>query len=379
LVLWFPAPGSFTGEDLAELHLHGGRAVVQGVLTALAEVEGLRPAEPGEFTRRGFNNGKFDLTMAEAMADLVAADTAAQRRQALRQMDGALGRLYQEWRNRLISCCALVEAEIDFSDQDLPEGVAAGVRMEMRRLAGEIEAHLADGHRGERLRAGVTVAVVGAPNVGKSSLINQLARREVAIVSEWAGTTRDVIEVHLDLGGVPVILADTAGLRTGADELEREGIRRALRRAEESEFCLAVFDATEPTLFDPAILEQAGVAPMVVVNKIDLRPDLVPMVAEAGAVAVSARNGVGIPALIARLTDRVAGAFAGGELMLTRPRHRVALEACRDHLERGRGVDLPELLAEDLRLAARWLGRITGEIDVEDVLDQIFRDFCIGK
>jgi tRNA modification GTPase len=218
LVLWFPGPRSFTGEDVAELHLHGGRAVVAGVVEALGALPGLRVAEPGEFTRRAFENGKLDLTAAEGLADLVDAETSAQRRQALRQMEGALGRVYEGWRERLTRALAHIEADIDFPDEDLPTGVADAVRPVLDTLVAEIQAHLEDGRRGERLREGLHIAIVGAPNAGKSSLLNALARREAAIVSARAGTTRDVIEVHLDLGGFPVVLADTAGLREAASD-----------------------------------------------------------------------------------------------------------------------------------------------------------------
>ncbi|MAN79235.1 MAG: tRNA uridine-5-carboxymethylaminomethyl(34) synthesis GTPase MnmE, partial [Magnetovibrio sp.] len=232
LVLFFPGPGSFTGEDVAEFHLHGGPAVVEGVLAALGQVAGLRPAEAGEFTRRAFLNGKLDLTQAEAIADLVAAETSEQRRQALDQAAGALGQIYEGWRARLIAAIAHVEAGIDFADEDLPEDIDRAARDALAALAGEIAAHLDDGRRGERLRAGVHLALLGRPNAGKSTLLNLLAGRDAAIVSETAGTTRDVIEVHLDLGGVPVIVADTAGLRDSADAVEREGVRRAAARAD---------------------------------------------------------------------------------------------------------------------------------------------------
>lgn len=382
LVLWFPAPRSFTGEDVVELHLHGGRAVVAAVTRALGALPGLRVAEPGEFTRRGFENGKFDLTAAEAVADLIDAETAAQRRQALRQMEGELGRLYDRWRDRLTRALAHLEADIDFPDEDLPGGVSDAVRPVLTGLAAEIAAHLNDGGRGERLREGLHIAIIGAPNAGKSSLLNALARRDAAIVSAHAGTTRDVVEVHLDLGGYPVILADTAGLRDTADEVEAEGVRRARRRAEQADVKVAVFDGTLWPDLDANTRALLDSDTVVVLNKADVATALPADAAVDGhpALPLSARSGDGIASLESRLTalsgDRLA---ASGAPALTRARHRGALEDCAASLQRALSALLPELAAEDVRLASRALGRITGRVDVEDLLDVIFRDFCIGK
>jgi len=377
LVLHFPGPASFTGEDVVELHVHGGRAVVDSVFDALAAMPGLRPAEPGEFTRRAFENGKLDLTEAEGIADLVDAETRAQQRQALRQMDGALGRLYDGWRDRLSRALAHIEADLDFPDEDLPEGVAEQVRPELALLIAEIGRHLDDNRRGERLRSGVQIAILGPPNAGKSSLLNALARRDAAIVSERAGTTRDVIEVHLDLGGYPVIVADTAGLRRASDEIEDEGIRRARARAEQADVKILLFDALDWPELDPEVTGLADGDSLTVLNKVDLRPDLdLP----EGFIGVSVRTGEGMGGLLGRLEELVADRLGGsGAPSLTRLRHRQALEECREALLRAEGAPLPELVAEDVRLALRALGRITGKVDVEDLLDIVFRDFCIGK
>lgn len=376
LVLWFPGPASFTGEDVAELHLHGGRAVLQAATAALTGL-GLRVAEPGEFSRRAFENGKLDLTEAEAIADLVDAETAAQRRQALRQMEGALGQLYDGWRHRLTRALAHLEADIDFPEEDLPGGLSDAVRPVVLKLVDELTHHLADQGRGERLRDGISIAILGAPNAGKSSLMNAIARRDVAIVSNQAGTTRDVIEVQLDLGGYPVLLADTAGLREAADQVESEGIRRAMDRAGKADLKLLVFDGLSDP--DAATLALVDGDALLVMNKAD-QPGARPPLSGPSVLQVSARMGDGIPTLLAALQEQVAKRYApSGAPALTRARHRSALEDCLSHLQRALQAPLPELAAEDVRLAARALGRITGRVDVEELLDVIFRDFCIGK
>lgn len=376
LVLYFAAPASFTGEDVVELHLHGGRAVLSAATQALTGL-GLRVAEPGEFSRRAFEHGKLDLTEAEAIADLVDAETAAQRRQALRQMEGALGQLYDGWRHRLTRALAHLEADIDFPEEDLPGGLSDAVRPVVEALVSELSAHLADQGRGERLRDGISIAILGAPNAGKSSLLNAIARRDVAIVSNQAGTTRDVIEVQLDLGGYPVLLADTAGLREAADQVESEGIRRALDRAAKADLKLLVFDGAE--LPDAATLALVDDDALLVMNKADLSGAAPPLLGRT-VLPVSARTGEGVPTLLAALEQAVAARYApSGAPALTRARHRAALEECRENLFRALSAPLPELAAEDVRLAVRALGRITGRVDVEDLLDVIFRDFCIGK
>ncbi|MFZ4407560.1 MAG: tRNA uridine-5-carboxymethylaminomethyl(34) synthesis GTPase MnmE [Paracraurococcus sp.] len=376
IILWFPGPASYTGEDSAELHLHGGPAVIAGVAEALVAT-GARPAEPGEFTRRAFLNGRMDLTAAEGIADLIAAETAAQRRQALRQAGGALAILYGGWAGRLTSLLARQEAFIEFEDDDLPAGLDDAVALAAGALRAEILTHLADAGRGERLREGLLVAILGAPNAGKSSLLNALAGREAAIVSARAGTTRDVVEVRLDLGGVPVTLADTAGLRDAADEIEAEGVRRARRRAEEADLILAVFAADQQP--DTETLAWVTPSALVVASKVDLAPALDAIVGIA-PLGISARTGVGLDMLRARLAEEAAArAGLAGEATLTRPRHRAALTEAAGWLAELDTAPLPELRAEALRAALRAIGRITGRVGVEAVLDAVFGEFCIGK
>ena len=379
LVLWFPSPASFTGEDMAELQVHGGPAVIAAITEALLSL-GLKPAEPGAFTRRAFDHGKLDLTEVEGLADLIAAETEAQRRQALRQLEGALGVRIEAWRGALLGALAHIEAAIDFPEDDLPAGLAESVDEVMRAVVGEINGALDDERQGERLREGLSVVILGAPNAGKSSLMNALARRDVAIVSEEAGTTRDVIELHLDLGGYPVSLADTAGLRESGNAIESEGVRRALDRAARADLKLIVIDGALWPIIPEAIRAQIDAAAVLVLNKADLLPAPLQALSGHQLIAVSALTGAGIGDLLKALGERAGALLATGDQpALTRARHREALRECRDLLGRGRAVATVELKAEELRLAVRALGRITGRVDVEDLLDLIFGEFCIGK
>lgn len=370
LVLWLPRPGNYTGEDAAELHVHGGAAVEEGVAAALLDL-GARPAEPGEFTRRALLNGRMDVLEAEAIADLVAAETSGQRDQALRQLRGELGQLYYGWAERLRRVMARQEALIDFPDEDLPPEVEGWIAGEIAGLEGEIAGHLADERRGERLREGLVFAIVGPPNVGKSSLINRLAGRDVAITGPAPGTTRDALEARTVLGGVPVTLVDTAGLRESADAVEAEGVRRALARAGDADLAIAV---SAPGLE----VDTRGIAAdriRYVRNKCDLD-----RVGSARGLDVSALTGEGLDDLRAEL-ERAARELTrqSGAPALTRARHRAALAEARERLQSARGTRFPELRAEDLRIALRAIGRVTGTVDVESVLDELFVEFCIGK
>ena len=383
IILFFAGPSSFTGEDVAEILLHGGKAVVASVLNALGTLQ-CRLAEPGEFARRAFDNGKMDLTEAEGIADLIDAETEAQRVQAVAQAGGMLRRLYDAWRSDVLDAMALTEAAIDFSDEeDVAADAAARARDIIAGLVDALAKHLKDGRRGEILRAGFRVVLAGAPNVGKSSLLNALARRDAAIVSSEAGTTRDVIEVRLDLDGFPVIVSDTAGIRDGGGEIEREGIRRTLERGREADLVLWVRDATETADEVPRALLEAGAAIILVENKVDL----VSGEERAGAesqelLRVSAASGAGLGALVTRIAMLARERIAPTESpVLTQARHREALEDCmkclEDHLSQNQ-YDA-ELAAEDLRRASQALGRITGVVDAEEVLGRIFARFCIGK
>ena len=380
LVLFFPAPASFTGEDVAELHIHGGRAVIAAVLGLLGGLPGFRAAEAGEFTRRAFGNARLDLTQVEGLADLVLAETEAQRRQALRQADGALGRIYDGWRERLVRARALIEAELDFADEeDVPGSVSDEAWAIAKVVRKEIVNHVSD-VRGERVRDGIEIVVIGAPNAGKSSLINAIARRDVAIVSPEPGTTRDLIEVRLDLDGYAATMVDTAGLRVAGGDVEREGIRRAQERARRADLIVWLSDVTAPISEPPAL--------SIAIVRVGTKSDLIDSQSERSRATgrfdhlLSTVTGEGVQKLVADLARRVKSEFDAGESpLVTRSRHRSALQGCVAALDAALADEARaiELRAEDLRRAGDALGRITGRIGVEDLLDVIFRDFCIGK
>jgi tRNA modification GTPase len=390
VVLWFPAPASATGEDVAEFHIHGGRAVLASLFAAFSKFADVRPAEPGEFTRRSFENGKLDLTEAEALDDLIHADTDRQRRQALRQLKGLLGDKARDWRARIIEVAALVEAGIDFSDEaDVPTELIAPARAKIASLLHEIREALASRGRSERLRDGLVVAIAGPPNVGKSTLMNQLARREVAIVSPHAGTTRDVIEVQLDLDGYPVTVIDTAGIRETDDPVEQEGVRRARARASEADLVLWLSDRRADLKGTTHLHE--GEAPVWIIrNKVDLDAARSEAADKAGPLAdrstadyaISASRGDGIPELVTGLVGFAQDFFGTDEGgLIIRERQRNLVQQTADALQRSLliGEASEELTAEELRIAAQALGRLLGRVDVEDILDVIFREFCIGK
>ncbi len=377
VVLWFPGPASATGEDVAEFHVHGGRAVLSALFAALSDVADMRAAEPGEFTRRAFENGKLDLTEAEGLDDLIHADTDRQRRQALRQLKGLLGDKARDWRAQIIEASALIEAGIDFSDEgDVPAELIAPALAKIKTLLGEIEEVLAAQGRSERLREGLVVAIAGPPNVGKSTLMNQLARREVAIVSPHAGTTRDVIEVQLDLDGYPVTVIDTAGIRETDDPVEQEGVRRARARAAEADLVLWLADAQSGKK-----LEEGAAPVWIVRNKIDLEAGS-PRGSSRADFAISASRGDGLQELIAALVGFAQdyfGSDSGG--LIGRERQRNLLQQTATSLRRSIEVigTGEELAAEELRNASYALGRLLGRVDVEDILDVIFQEFCVGK
>lgn len=381
LVLFFPGPASFTGEDIVELHVHGGRAVVSAILDTLARMDGFRPAEAGEFTKRAFVNRRLDLTQVEGLADLIAAETEAQRAQAARQAGGALGELYEGWRQRLVRARALVEADLDFPEEDdVPDSVADEAWRDLAGLGRELAAHLNDFGRGERLRDGAEIVILGPPNAGKSSLINALSGRDVAIVASVPGTTRDLVEVRLDLGGYPATVIDTAGLREATGIVEAEGVRRAEARAAKADLVLFLSDASL----------EAGTPPMELTGpiiRIGTKSDLIDSDKErskrgkAYELLISTVSGDGIEELLDRLESFVKSDLDPGESpLITRARYRDAIESCQEAVIAACGMSGDqELRAEELRRASDALGRITGRVDVEDLLDVIFREFCIGK
>lgn len=372
IVLWFQAPQSATGEDVAEFHLHGGRAILEAAFDVLGTVPGLRPAEPGEFTRRAVENGKLDLTQAEALVDLIDAETQAQHRQAVDQYQGRLHQLCENWRERLVRLSAWTEAAIDFSEEEIDPDLDARVAHGIAEIHDEISRALDDSGRGEITREGLHLAVIGPPNAGKSSLLNALARRDIAIVSDTPGTTRDILEARLDLGGYLVTVADTAGLREAGDAIEAEGVRRALARAEAADIVLLLLDGTVETPPLPPVGGQI----LTVWNKCD-----VPWGREREGLKISARTGEGLAALVDVLAGMVRERLESPAEapVISRVRHRRALEEAEASLARALEAQSPELRAEDLRLALRALGRLVGRVDIEELLDVIFKDFCIGK
>ncbi len=376
LVIYFKAPNSFTGEDVVEFHVHGSPAVYKILYDALKSLS-LSIAEPGEFSRRAFMNGKMDLTQAEGLADLIEAETEVQHRQALRQMEGELGKFYEDLRKEIINTMAFIEAYIDFPDEDIPENITNNILKKVSDIRNKILSHLRNNKRGERIREGINVTIIGAPNVGKSTLMNYLSKRDVAIVSDIPGTTRDAIEAYLNINGYPVVITDTAGIRESSDIIEKEGVKRSKQRAKTSDIKIIMFDATSKP--DHNIKQFIEKNDIVVVNKSDLaKPKRFP----GGAIEISLKTGVGLEKLVSALNEVLESIFPTQNLTPTRLRHRDLLELAESNLNKviedfGK-VDIT-LIAEELRLASRSLAKITGKIDIEDILDVIFKEFCIGK
>ena len=389
MVIGFKSPNSFTGEDVIEYHCHGSPAIIQEMLDVLGAMNEHRLADHGEFTRRAFLNGQMDLTEAEAIADLIDAETKMQKEQALLQMGGALSTLYHDWAGRLTKALAYVETIIDFPDEDVPDEQIAEAKPAVEKLTQEIDAHLNDNRKGERLREGIQIALIGAPNAGKSSLVNLLAQRDVAIVSDMAGTTRDVVEAHLNLGGYPVIISDTAGLRPNQigsseqDKIESEGIKRALQKAKEADIKILLFDASDETAHQET-LDLLDENALILLNKTDLlNGDDISFHVKQNIqkFEISIKGNKNIDGFLAELTKMIAEKFAVSRETpsLTKNRHRQHLTEAQEFLSNCLTQAQPELMAQDLRFAVNALGRITGRVDVEDLLDVIFKDFCIGK
>ncbi len=382
IAIFFPNPKSFTGEDVLEFHLHGSIAVIREMTQVLQRFTGVRIANAGEFTRRAFDNGKLDLTMVEGLADLVNAETKEQKKQAQKQLRGEFSELCRGWKETLVRAITLYEAGIDFADEDLPANLIDGVQQEIEKLEGELEKHLTRSEQSGYIRDGFQVAILGPPNSGKSSILNCLSKREVSIVSRTAGTTRDVVEARLDLGGFPITFADTAGLRDSEDLIEKEGMSRAIQRAEDAEMRIIVFDGERWPELDTKALELLETKnTLAVVNKTDLGFDITKGNHRLGdLIGVSAKFGDGINELEEKILKEVserAGIYSGP--VLTRERHVASLRDCLSCLKRYKEASELELAAEDLRLAMRGLGEITGHIGVEEVLGNIFGEFCIGK
>lgn len=382
LLIYFKAPHSFTGEDVIELHTHGSRAVIAAVMDSLAQIDGYRLAEPGEFSKRAFYNGKMDLTEAEGLADLIDAETAEQQKYAVRQMDGGLKDLYEGWRETLVGILAHIEAYIDFPEEDIPQDIVSGMQNTVFKLIENIKKHLRDDTVGERLREGFRVAIIGAPNAGKSSLLNQVAKREAVIVSDIAGTTRDAIDIHLDLGGYPVIFTDTAGLRETTEEIERKGIAVAHDKARQADLVIYLFDASKNYAQDiEKYKKEFADKLLVVANKRDkLSPEQIAGLQKSGYLVISARQNLGTDKLLENIKEHISARFTSvSGMLISRRRYREALQNTVELLQNFCFDKEIELTAEDIRLAAREIGKITGRIEVDEILDKIFGSFCIGK
>jgi tRNA modification GTPase len=387
MIVFFKGPSSFTGEDVCEIHAHGSIAVIKMLHEVLSSLPDVRLAEAGEFAKRAFLNGKMDLTAAEGLADLIDAETSMQHKQAIRQFGGALEQIYDSWRKELLQLMSLIEAYIDFPEEDIPDSVLSDATKLVEDLAQQMQAHLRDNHKGERLRSGLKLAIIGAPNVGKSSLLNQLMQRQVAIVSDIAGTTRDVLEGHLDIGGYPIILQDTAGIREHtADVIEQEGIKRSHQSALEADIKLIMFDATSALEKNNPLFSLIDANTIILFNKIDLAPNFaVPgffteEMNQAPVIAIAAQNGTNIQDLIKAIivmAEKLASPCESPQI--TRARHRGEIQRAITSLSDFSLYGDLILAAEDLRMTIRALSNVTGKITVDEILGQIFSNFCIGK
>ena len=383
IIIWFPGPESYTGEDMAEIHIHGSKAVIIAVQNEISKLENCRLAEPGEFTKLAFQNGKINLLKAESIADLISAETEIQRLQAVKIMKGKSSEKFNELREKLLKLLSFVEAKIDFPEEDLPEENLKKIKQDSSEVLNKINKILNDQKVGEIIREGFKIAIVGPTNAGKSSLLNNLSNREVAIVSEIAGTTRDIVEAHLNIDGYPVIISDTAGIRDSKNEIERKGIKLSLKKAENADLRLIVVDAKNIDLrgFFNDLLKKNSI---LVINKSDLlKEKLEPEIFKLNHVLISLKDNLNIDKLISKIKNNLKNKFISEEdILITRERHRQHLEQCAVHLknfsDKNDKKDF-DIAAEDLRLATRHLGMIVGKVDVEDILGSIFNDFCIGK
>jgi tRNA modification GTPase len=383
IILWFPGPESYTGEDMAEIQVHGSKAVIDAIHTSISKIENCRLAEPGEFTKLAFQNGKINLLQAESIADLISSETEIQRQQAIKIMNGKSGDQFNFLRDKLLKILSHVEAKIDFPDEDLPNDILKEIKKSSDEVLRNIEKILNDQKVGERIREGFKIAILGPTNAGKSSLLNHLSNRDVAIVSEIAGTTRDVIETHLNIDGYPVIVSDTAGIRESKNEIEKKGIKLSLNRAEEADLKLVVVDAKNLDFTDvlKSLLDQNAI---LVINKSDLlEADIDPEIKKLNHVLISIKENLNIDELILKIKNNLKNKFiTSDDILITRERHRQHLEQCLEHLKnfnKKNEVEDFDKAAEDLRLATRHLGMIVGKVDVEEILGSIFNDFCIGK
>ena len=383
VIIWFPGPNSYTGEDLAEFHVHGSRAVVSALHSSISKIKNCRLAEPGEFTKIAFQNGKINLLKAESIADLVSSETEIQRKQAIKIMSGKSSDQFNSWREKLLKILSHVEAKIDFPDEDLPKDILSEIQKTSDQISSEIKKILDDQKVGERIREGFKIAIVGPINAGKSSLLNYLSKRDVAIVSEIAGTTRDVIETHLNLDGYPVVVSDTAGIRDSKNEIEKKGIKLALNRAEDADLKLVIIDAKNVD-FTGVLKDLVDENAILVVNKSDLlNGKLNEKLKKHDHILISIKNNSNLDKLILKIKSKLENKFLShGDILITRERHRQHLEQCINHLQNFKnknGSEEFDKAAEDLRLATRHLGMIVGKVDVEEILGSIFNDFCIGK